>query len=103
RPGRAGTPRGDVARLRALSRRPAANCGGMRESGGAAPPAARRRSAMPQNSPTGAARRAQDSPAVRALARTGYAASGVLHLLVGWLAVQLTLGRSSGQADESGA
>lgn len=58
---------------------------------------------MPQNSPTGAARRAQDSPAVRALARTGYGASGVLHLLVGWLAVQLTLGRSSGQADESGA
>lgn len=57
---------------------------------------------MPQNSPTGAARRAQDSPAVRALARTGYAASGVLHLLVGWLAVQLTFGRSE-QADQSGA
>lgn len=58
----------------------------------------------PQSSPpAGAARRARNNGAVRALARSGYAASGVLHLLIGWLAVQLTLGRSSGQADQSGA
>lgn len=50
-----------------------------------------------------AARNAHDSGAVRALARIGYVASGVLHLLIGWLAVQLAFGRPSGQADQSGA
>jgi hypothetical protein len=50
-----------------------------------------------------AARRAQDSSAVHAFARGGYVASGVLHVLVAWLAVQLALGRPTGQADESGA
>lgn len=50
-----------------------------------------------------AVRRAQNSDAVRSLARGGYVASGVLHLLVGWLAVQLALGRPAGQADGSGA
>lgn len=61
---------------------------------------------MSQNSsPPGAdaVRRARNSRAVRGLARGGYVASGVLHLLVGWLAVQLALGRSEGQADQSGA
>ncbi|PRZ09444.1 uncharacterized protein DUF1206 [Isoptericola sp. CG 20/1183] len=51
----------------------------------------------------GAARRAQHSTGLRALARGGYAASGVVHLLIGWLAVRLALGSSSGSADESGA
>lgn len=51
----------------------------------------------------GAARRARHSTGLRALARSGYAASGVLHLLIGWLAVRLALGSSSGSADESGA
>jgi hypothetical protein len=50
-----------------------------------------------------AARRTQNNDAVRGLARGGYAASGVLHLLVGWLAVQLALGRPTGQADGGGA
>lgn len=36
-------------------------------------------------------------------ARGGYAASGVMHVLIGVLAVQLALGDSSGSADESGA
>jgi succinate dehydrogenase/fumarate reductase cytochrome b subunit len=36
------------------------------------------------------------------MARAGYVASGVLHVLVGWLAIQLALGQG-GQADESGA
>ena len=36
-------------------------------------------------------------------ARAGYAASGVLHALIGVLAAQLALGSSSGSADESGA
>nr|WP_246256131.1 DUF1206 domain-containing protein [Isoptericola halotolerans] len=37
------------------------------------------------------------------MARSGYAASGVVHLLIGWLAVRLAFGSSSGSADESGA
>lgn len=50
-----------------------------------------------------AVRRARASGPVRALARTGYVASGVLHLLVAWLAAQIALGRPAGEADESGA
>jgi hypothetical protein len=51
----------------------------------------------------GAARRAQNSTALRTLARVGYAASGVLHLLIGWLAIQVAIGGSGGNASESGA
>lgn len=51
----------------------------------------------------GAARRAQNSTALRTLARVGYAASGVLHLLIGWLAIQIATGDSGGNASESGA
>ncbi|WP_369370474.1 DUF1206 domain-containing protein [Promicromonospora sp. Populi] len=61
---------------------------------------------MSQNSsPPGAdaARRAHGSRAVHVLARGGYVASGVLHLLVAWVAVQLALGRPTGEADQSGA
>lgn len=58
---------------------------------------------MSENSAADAARRAKNSGAVRALARAGYVASGVLHVLVGWLAVQLALGRPTGAPDESGA
>ncbi|WP_036969767.1 DUF1206 domain-containing protein [Promicromonospora kroppenstedtii] len=60
---------------------------------------------MPKNSTTagGAVRRAKNSRAVGGLARGGYVASGVLHLMIGWLAVQLALGESEGQADQSGA
>ncbi|MFI6425067.1 DUF1206 domain-containing protein [Promicromonospora sp. NPDC050880] len=50
-----------------------------------------------------AVRRARASGTVRALARAGYVASGVLHLLVAWLAAQIALGRPAGEADESGA
>lgn len=58
---------------------------------------------MTDNSAADAARRAKNSGAVRTLARAGYVASGVLHVLVGWLAVQLALGRPTGAPDESGA
>lgn len=40
---------------------------------------------------------------VRTVARAGYVASGIVHLLLGWLAVQLALGSPGRQADESGA
>ncbi|MFE5338000.1 DUF1206 domain-containing protein [Isoptericola sp. NPDC056573] len=57
--------------------------------------------------PARAARRtsrsANDSTALQALARAGYVASGVLHLLLGWLAVRLAFGSSGGNADQQGA
>lgn len=51
----------------------------------------------------GAASRASNHPAVRAGARLGYAASGVLHLLLGWLALQVAWGSSSESADQTSA
>lgn len=36
-------------------------------------------------------------------ARLGYAASGVLHLVLAWLALQLAFGGNGGQADQTGA
>lgn len=51
-----------------------------------------------------AARRAGDHPAVEMGARLGYAASGLLHLLMGWIAVRVATGSGSGgTADQSGA
>jgi hypothetical protein len=53
---------------------------------------------------TGAAGRAGDSDALENLARVGLIAYGVVHLLIAWLALQLTFGGGSGQsADQSGA
>ncbi|MCK9792971.1 DUF1206 domain-containing protein [Isoptericola sp. 4D.3] len=57
-------------------------------------------------SATAAARRARRSGTLQGLARGGYVASGVLHLLLGWLAVRLALGTTgggAGQADQEGA
>ncbi|WP_085873948.1 DUF1206 domain-containing protein [Nocardioides sp. PD653] len=50
----------------------------------------------------GAATRAGDHPVIEWGARLGYAASGVLHLVIAWLAVQIATG-SGGQASQSGA
>jgi uncharacterized protein DUF1206 len=50
----------------------------------------------------GAARQAGDSKIVEWGARLGYAASGVLHLVLAWLTVQIAIG-SGGQASQSGA
>jgi hypothetical protein len=53
---------------------------------------------------TGAAGRAGNSDALENLARVGLIAYGVVHLLIAWLALQLTFGGGSGQsADQSGA
>jgi len=50
------------------------------------------------------ARRASDSPAARALARAGLTARGVLYILIGWVAVLVAFGQSSGsQANQQGA
>lgn len=50
----------------------------------------------------GAVNRATDSDAFEYAARAGFAASGVLHLLVGYIILQIALG-SGGSADQSGA
>lgn len=51
------------------------------------------------------ARDTNDHPAVRAMARTGYAASGLMHLLIGWVAIGIALKTNGGKAtaDQSGA
>jgi hypothetical protein len=50
----------------------------------------------------GAVDKATDSNAFEYAARAGFAASGVLHLLVGYIILQIALG-SGGSADQSGA
>ena len=51
-----------------------------------------------------AASKASDHPALEAAARVGYATSGLLHLLIGWIALQVAFGGSGGKnADQSGA
>ncbi len=50
----------------------------------------------------GAARSAENNPAVRALARVGNVAVGVVHILIGGIAISIAFG-SGGEADQSGA
>ena len=50
------------------------------------------------------ARRASGSPAARALARAGLTARGVLYILIGWVAILVAFGQTSGnQANQAGA
>jgi type IV secretory pathway VirB2 component (pilin) len=49
------------------------------------------------------ASRASDGPAAHFLARAGLTARGVIYILVGWVAVLVALGKSSREADQSGA
>lgn len=51
----------------------------------------------------GAARGAASSDKLTLVARVGYAVSGVVHLLIGWLALQSALGGGGTSADQSGA
>jgi Domain of Unknown Function (DUF1206) len=50
-----------------------------------------------------AGRRVANSQAMRFLARAGLIARGVLYVLIGWLAVQIAVGHSRQQADQTGA
>ncbi|MDY6999132.1 MAG: DUF1206 domain-containing protein [Actinomycetota bacterium] len=50
-----------------------------------------------------AADRATDSNAFENAARVGFAASGILHLLLGYIVLQLAVGSGGGNADQSGA
>jgi hypothetical protein len=51
----------------------------------------------------GVAREAGDHPALEMAARVGYAVSGLLHLLIGWLALQVAWSHAGKSADQSGA
>lgn len=55
------------------------------------------------NDARSAAAAAGDSPVLEAGARLGYAASGVLHLVIAWIAVQLAWFGGGAEADQSGA
>lgn len=48
-------------------------------------------------------RRAANSSAKRWLGRAGFAARGVLYILIGWIAIQVAVGHSGQQADRTGA
>ena len=52
---------------------------------------------------TGAANQLQGNAVVQGGARVGYAVSGVLHLLIGWIALQVAWSDSGRSADQSGA
>jgi hypothetical protein len=49
------------------------------------------------------ARRAADSPAAHVMARAGLTARGIIYILVGWVAILISLGRSTREADQLGA
>jgi hypothetical protein len=51
----------------------------------------------------GVARKAEGNPVLQSGARVGYAVSGVLHLLIGWIGVQVAWFASGQSADQSGA
>jgi hypothetical protein len=50
-----------------------------------------------------AANKVKDQPVLQVGARLGYAVSGVLHLLIGWIALQIASSASGKSADQSGA
>ncbi|MBH0108609.1 DUF1206 domain-containing protein [Salinibacterium sp. NG22] len=54
-------------------------------------------------SATGAARGAHNSTALRVLARLGFAVNGLVHILIGALAIGIATGGGSTDADQSGA
>jgi len=54
-------------------------------------------------SATNAARAAKNSTPLRALARLGFATNGLLHILIGGLAISIAQSGGSGSADQSGA
>jgi hypothetical protein len=51
----------------------------------------------------GAGRRAAANPAVKFLGRVGFFARGLMYGVIGWIALEIAFGRSSQQADRSGA
>jgi hypothetical protein len=93
-----GYPRGQFcARRRKPARRAVASFAGYT-------PAPKRRIAAVQTNASGRAEQAGDSASLEIVARAGLIAYGGVHLLIGWLAVQIAWGASdSKSADTSGA
>lgn len=58
---------------------------------------------MSPSSPRSAARRAERSPVFRGVARAGFVANGVLHVLLGALILFVAFGSGSAQTDQGGA
>src|SRR6478735_11568978 len=54
------------------------------------------------NTAKGAARAAQDSTAFRVIARIGYVVLGILHIVIGLIAISIATG-GGGEADQGGA
>ena len=50
-----------------------------------------------------AAKSVEEQPAFQAVARGGFLMGGLVHVLIGWMAVRLALGDSGGSADQNGA
>ena len=64
------------------------------------------RSSAAGRSASGVAAKAKNSPALSVLARTGYAVNGILHILIGGIAIGVASGAGAGSgsgADQSGA
>lgn len=55
------------------------------------------------SSPKGAARAAQDSTAFRVAARVGYVVLGIVHIVIGAVAISSATGSGGGEADQGGA
>ncbi|HXT92186.1 MAG TPA: DUF1206 domain-containing protein [Trebonia sp.] len=48
-------------------------------------------------------RKAENSPPMRIFARMGFFARGLMYIVIGWIAVEIAFGKTSQQADRSGA
>lgn len=59
--------------------------------------------ARASDSATGAAREARQHPAMRWLAKVGFVAYGLVHLVLAWLTAQLALGDREGEVSKDGA
>jgi hypothetical protein len=64
---------------------------------------ARRRSGRSARNAKDAGKRAAKSPVMRFLARIGYAARGVMYILIGWIAILIAFHKTGQQADRTGA
>lgn len=67
------------------------------------PPLRPRSATGTARSASGAGGSAVDHPALEWLARAGFVMNGVVHLLIGWIAVRIALGTGGGEASNSGA